>query len=204
LSLNAKGDSEPSSSEGEPAASPANYDAAVAKESDAAEASRSPLRLGKGFVLGAYFDLRWNTPQGGDPLYGFGITPRYSLSRNFALGAELGFSGSGTIGSDDSVSGPRALLFGEGRFSINDSAKDAIFVALGAGYERYTQSGFRVVLNAPLVRGKVGYRHVFGSRVGLEVGALADVMFLSTENAPVNASSTEVLVGGATALTVGF
>ncbi len=184
-----------------------NYDQTLQSENDAAEAKTSPLRGGTGFIIGPFFDLRWGTKNGGDPLYAFGVTPRYALSHMFTLALDLGFVGTGTVGSANAASGIRALAFGEARVPLNDTVSDAVVLALGAGYERYNQNNTRIVLNAPLIRAKAGYRHVFGPRVGFEVGGVADLMFFSFDNVPVGGtgdSSTDVYLGAFAALTVGF
>jgi hypothetical protein len=186
---------------------PANYDQARSSEKAMIDASESPLRRGTGFIIAPFFDLRWNTNSGGDPLYGFGVSPRYSLSSMFTLGLDLGYVGTGTIGSASAASGPRATIFGEARIPLNPTVSDAIIVSAGGGYERYNQANTRAVLHAPLIRVKAGYRHVFGRSVALELGGIGDVVFFSLDNVPVGAtasSQTDVMIGGFAGLCVGF
>jgi hypothetical protein len=189
--------------QGEPERS---YDYYAQQEKLAEAADTSPLRYGSGVVLGIYtmvprFFVGRNAPD--DFGYGVGGTLRYSTGPTLTLVSEFGYVGYGTQGSNTSASGP--LVFGgvELRLPLNKFASDAVLLRGGIGFERYVVSGTRIGVNVWPARFALGYRHVFGPNVGLEI--LADggpALFAPDPDGSEN--NVYGIVGASAAFVVGF
>ena len=98
------------------------------------------------------------------------------------------------------------LFFGyEARFALTRWTSDALIVGFGIGYERYRGSDTGAILNNLLPRARLGYRHVFGESLGLEVtgDGGAGYYFLNDPPPGFSMSITPVF-GGYIALVVGF
>jgi hypothetical protein len=148
------------------------YDDFVEKERAADLAYDSPLRFGTGFVTGVYLHIpRYFFSEGStsDMAYSLGATLRYAVAPAFVLLSEVGYAGVGDTGADSSAGGPLVFLGAEVRLAISKHAGDQIFFGVGADYERYKNSRTRNAANFILGRGRVGYRHIFGPSVGLEI-----------------------------------
>lgn len=153
-----------------------SYDYYAEQEKKADAAANSPLRSGQGIIVGAF----GNMPRvffGGDTLdseigYAFGGTLRYSANAMVTVLGEFAYAGLGTSGAVSSLNGP--LLAGgvELRFPVSRWADNHILLRALAGYERLTTEGSRLGIDVFAPRVAAGFRHVFGTSLGLEV--LAD------------------------------
>lgn len=165
------------------------------------EAEGSPLRKGKGFVLGAFIDLR----AVGKSYFQFGqrvgATVRASLDAHSTFMLEVGYawneadrpSGSG---------GPNVYLGYEARFSLDDYGTHSIFFGALLGYERFNVNVPAVALNGIAPRARAGYRLVLGPAFGIEAGVTGGPLIMWSEAG----GSAEVLgsIGGGVGLLVGF
>ena len=57
----------------------------------------------------------------------------------------------------------------EFRIPLDNWASNQLLLGVGPGFERYTYSGTKISTNIFELRGRFGYRHVFGPSVGLEI-----------------------------------
>jgi hypothetical protein len=152
-----------------------DYDYLVQQEQLSDAAADSPLRNGTGFIIGPFVQLpRFFLGEGARKTlaYAVGAAFRYSTGSTVSLISELGFSGVGESGAATSQGG--VLLMGgvELRFPVSKFAGDHLLLRGGFGYERNVVSGTRTIIDNLIGRFAFGYRHVFGSSLGLE--ALAD------------------------------
>jgi hypothetical protein len=191
------------------------HDEAVARA-----ASGSPLREASGWVLGPYFGFRQSNdinatlpiPTGGTasgklPLGTnavIGAAVRYSLGKVSTILTEFGYVGF----NDHSLSGPGFFLGYEARIALSQYTSDAIILGAGLGYERYrlnegSQSGG--ILNNLMPRARLGYRHVFGDSVGLEIHGDGGVGYYWIKDAPSDLKlDLTPVFGGYVALVFGF
>ncbi|MFO0742322.1 MAG: tetratricopeptide repeat protein [Labilithrix sp.] len=142
------------------------------------QANASALRLGHGLVVGAFLGIpRYFIIDGttSNLSYMAGARVGYSTGRWITLYGELGLSGL-TSGAEEqrdrnrnSNTGVLTALGAELRLGLNDRASDQILVRLGVGYEHLVNENNRAVLHLVPGRLGLGYRHVFGPSVGLEV-----------------------------------
>ncbi len=181
-------------------------DAVQAWETEEAQANGSPLRRGKGFVLGAYLNFRrysdselaWGQTVGA----GF----RYSLSRTSTILSEFGYSSVNGQSASTSMGGIGVFLGYEARFALNPYMTDAIYLGGGLGYEHLRRQSSGQVFATVLPRARLGYRHVFGPALGFEAGVDGGYAFFSALDAPMNidGSSGSVVIALNVALVLGF
>jgi hypothetical protein len=197
-----------------------SYDDYAARVKRRDEADSSSLRTGTGGSFGFYTSLRsfvgtgTNTDSVG---YSVGVTPRYAFTPNFSLVGELGFAGFGARAR--TASGGIAVWVGaEFRVKLDSYASNSLIFGVGPGFERYVglDRSNSAALNTGHLRGRIGFRHVFGANVGLDVSFDPAVVFASYDGPPtivnVNGQSFAVaqsvdpraLLGGNLALVVGF
>ncbi len=178
-----------------------NYEQEIALNERWDEAEASPLRRGTGLSFGVY-----GRGYGGlsDGMYGYGVgaTLRGSVSSVSTIYGEVGYV-TYSAGSDTDTGvreGGFSLGLGyEARLRLDQFTTNAIILAGTVSYERVVDSNSRVLFNNVDPRAKLGYRHVFGPGLGLEIaGELAQPLDLSTGNSPVT------YVGGTLAILVGF
>ncbi len=178
-----------------------NYDQELAVNERWDEAEGSPLRRGTGLSIGIY-GRGYGGSSNGVSGYGAGATLRGSISRVSTLYGEIGYV-TYSAGSDPSTGereGGLSLGFGyEARIRLDQFASNAIIIAGVLSYERVTDANSHLVYNILDPRVKLGYRHVFGPGLGLEIGAeVAQPLEL------VNGASPLTTFGGTVALLVGF
>lgn len=188
---------------GEPAQ---DFDYYVQQERLTDQANASPLRYGKGIVLGPTVNLPrffvGDGAPGTDELaYGAALALRYSTGRTLSLVSELGLGGVGESGASTSKSGPLLMAGLEVRLPISRLAGDHLLLRGGLGYERYVVSGTRAISDNLLGRFAFGYRHVFGPSIGLEVLADGGPVLVLPENGD---SRVNGVIGASTAFVVGF
>jgi len=182
-----------------------SYDYYVAQEKRSDEAEASPLRYGSGFVVGPYLNLpRYFVGNGASKAFSFnvGATFRYSTGKLLTIITEVGYAGVGTSNELGGRSGVSLMGGLELRIPISRYASDNLLLRAGPGYEHLVESGTRATNNFLTGRFGLGYRHVFGPAVGLELlldGGPA-VLF------PEGGGDKKVLglVGSSFALVVGF
>jgi hypothetical protein len=183
-----------------------DYDVMADQEEKAETANASPLRYGKGFVLGPFVHLpRFWFGDGAarDLAYGVGGAFRYSTGAMLSIITELGYGGVGTSGETSSRAGPLLMAGVELRLPISRFASDHILLRGGLGYERHVISGTQAAIDNLLGRFGVGIRHVFGPSLGLELlfdggPALAIPDVAGAE------SRVHAVIGGSLAFVVGF
>ncbi len=193
-----------SSEEGKSTEPARSYDYYVAQEQLADAAETSPLRYGSGFVLGPFlhlprFFVGERAPAGLG--YGVGAAFRYSTGPTVSIISEIGYAGVGTSGAATSLAGPLLMGGVELRLPVSRFAGDHILLRGGLGYERYMVSGTRAVSNNLLGRFGLGYRHVFGPSLGLEVLADGGPAYMIPESGE---NRISFVVGASFAFVVGF
>lgn len=195
-----------SAEDGRSAAPARSYDYYAEQEKLADAAESSPLRYGSGIVLGPFVHLpRFFFGEGAtgtDALgYGVGAALRYSTGPTVSIISELGYAGIGTSGASTSRAGPLVMAGVELRLPVSRFASDHILLRGGLGYERQMVSGTRYVLDNVLGRFGVGFRHVFGPSLGLELLVDGGPAYVIPEDTD---GRLHVLVGASLAFVVGF
>ena len=132
--------------------------------------------------------------------YAVGATLRYSLGKTVSLVSEIGYAGIGSSGTTAAVGGPLLYFGPDFRFALERTAANQIFFGFGLGYENYSSKTATDAVHLLLGRGRLGYRHVFGSSIGLDfmLDGGAGNAFIGS-----NSQST-TLIGGSVALLVAF
>ena len=189
----------------------------IDEERLADDAATSPLRRASGFSLGFYGGMRtyvgsgngtvkpdgsvtpkvngfFDTGHSEDLNYEVGITGRYAVGAYFDILAQGGLVSTGKVGSASAASGPGFLLAGQLRIPFGKFASDQLLVAFGPGYERYSNklTATASVIN---VLGRLGYRHVFGHNLSLELAGYGGLAHFTFVDAPVGANINDVNVG---------
>lgn len=195
-----------STEDGKSASPTRSYDYYAAQEKLADAAESSPLRYGSGIVLGPFLHLpRFFFGEGAtgtDGLgYGVGAALRYSTGPTLSIISELGYAGIGTAGASTSRSGPLLMAGVELRLPVSRFASDHILLRGGLGYERQMITGSRYVLDNVLGRFGVGFRHVFGPSLGLELLVDGGPAYVIPEDTD---GRLHFLVGASAAFVVGF
>lgn len=197
--------SESGTSEGSrPAERGQSYEYHAAQEKLADAAASSPLRSGSGIVLGPFVHMPrfFVGERARDQLgYGVGLALRYSTGPTVSVISEIGYAGIGTSGASSSQSGPLLLGGIELRLPVSRFAGDHILLRGGIGYERHVVSGTRAINDNVLGRFGLGYRHVFGPSLGLEILADGGPAYIIPEN---DENRLNFLLGGSVAFLVGF
>jgi hypothetical protein len=178
-----------------------NYDEELVLNEKWDEAESSPVRRGTGLSFGAY-GRGYGGSADGLSGYGVGATIRGSVSRVSTIYGEVGYV-TYRAGSDNDTGdreGGLSLGLGyEARIRLDQFATNAIILAGVLSYERVTDTNTRAVANLLNPRAKLGYRHVFGPGLGVEIGAeVAQPLDLADGTAPVT------FFGGTLAILVGF
>ena len=185
------------------------YDEYVAQEALSDEAEYAPLRYGEGFSIGPYMHLPRYFFQNGttsDLSYSVGGTLRYSTSGKFMIVGELGYTSIGETGTPAHLSGPLVSLGGLFRIGLSRYNTDQLLLGLGVGFERYANSSTNVGGDIIPLEAKLGYMHVFGTSIGLELAVTGgpaysipdDVLGFKPDNTVIG------VVGGSVALLIGF
>jgi Tetratricopeptide repeat len=172
---------------------------------------RSPLRLGTGIVIAPYLGLRRSVGSGSSTDLGYmvGGSFRYATGSVLSLLAELGYTAFGRNGRGGSSGGVQTFLGLEGRFKLDERATNQLFVHFGPGYERLTASVTKSALNVLFIpRMRLGYRHVFGPAMALELAADGGPFYYFVSNLPSGAtgdtSGVRAMVAGEVALAIAF
>lgn len=173
------------------------------KKSDAAHGS--PLRLGSGFAIGPVFGARrWFSDVLGwseDVAASF----RYSFGKVSTVHADAGYMSINGTGTASSMGGFATFLGYEARIGLDPYVTNAILAGAGGGYERPSQGSTGSTFSAFEGRGQLGFRHVFGPSLGLELLLEAGVANFTLVDAPSGTDSvTKGFLGGRTGLVVGF
>ncbi len=181
-----------------------DIDTVIQREHLVDSAEDSPLRYGKGFVLGPFVQMPrfWFGDKASSKLaFAAGGTFRYSFGPTVSAISELGVAGIGTSGDASAQSG--VLLMGgvELRLPVSRFAGDHVILRGGVGYENQIVSGTRAVTDNVLGRFGLGYRHVFGSSLALEAVADGGPALVMPEG---GGSRVNEVVGLSLAFLVGF
>lgn len=142
------------------------------------EANGSAIRYGSGLVVAAFVGIpRYFIVEGttSDLSYYAGARAGYSTGKWITLYGEFGLSGLTSSAGEqrdrnrNSNTGPMMALGAEARFGVSKRASDQILLRLAVGYEHLINESNRAITH--LVPGRVGlgYRHVFGPSVGVEL-----------------------------------
>lgn len=175
-----------------------DYSAQVRKRD---EAESSSIRMGTGGAFGlfgagrAFLSNGFYETQAG---YMVGVTPRYSFNSWFSLIGEIGFAGFGT-NSREAVGGIALWVAPEFRVRLDRFASNQLLFAFGPGYERYSalDRANPNAFNSAHFRGRVGFRHVFGANIGLDLSFDPGVAVLQYDGTP----PTITIAGVTTTLT---
>jgi hypothetical protein len=187
------------------------------------DAAQSPLRRGSGFIIGPYFQYRsWglsslNLGTG----YGVGASVRQAFGSISTLMLDLGFASYASNQSENSASFLGTLALGEqrsgfdmtlayeARIRFDSRCSNALTLSVGGELTDLVYSTTKYTFFSLLARGRVGYRHVFGPSLGVEVAFDVAQPFLGTGSAVTNAVGTSTLwqttvIGGYGGLMLGF
>lgn len=181
-----------------------DYEHVAAQEKLADEAEASPLRSGTGVVLGPFVHIpRYYLGENASNDFGYGVgaTLRYSTGPMLSVISEIGYAGIGTSGAASGQAGPLLLGGVELRIPVTRFAGDHILLRGGFGYERYVVSGTRAVNNNLLGRFGLGFRHVFGPSIGIEVLVDGGPAYVIPE---IGEDRFNAVLGGSVAFVVGF
>lgn len=154
-----------------------SYDAIAAQERIEEAADESPLRFGEGFVLGPYIQIpRWFSAFKGNSslFFSVGLSLRYAWSETWTFVGDIGYAGLldrgiTNVGAGSAPGGVQTFIGFEGRIPLDTYSTNQIYMGIGPGYEYLGGGGGN--LHFLLGRARVGWRHVFGANVALEVGA---------------------------------
>jgi hypothetical protein len=105
--------------------------------------------------------------------------------------------------SDANMSGPGLFAGYEARFGITKYTSDAIILGAGLGYEHYRAADNGGTMSAVIPRARLGYRHVFGESMGIELHGDGGMAKYFTDLQGVSIAVTPIF-GGYIALVVGF
>ncbi len=173
-----------------------------ATEKNERETRTSPLRDGRGPILGFYGMPRgWTSST-------FGVTQSYGLALRYSFGAvsslisEFGYENAQSTGTASQLGGLTVFAGYEARFSLDHWSSNHIVLGAGLGYEHLKQGSTGFVYSTFVPRGRLGYRHVFGRVIGLEFTADGGVGV--TRAIGSDLTETNGVFGGSIALLVGF
>jgi opacity protein-like surface antigen len=187
-----------------------SYDKAVQTKLDQDASDASPLRRGTGLILAPYVGLRSQVGSGSnsDLGYYFGASLRNALGSVGSVVLEVGYAGFGTSGAASSAGGIQTMLGLEARFGLDPNATNQVFILGGFGYERFKNTTNKIVTNVLfLPRARLGFRHVFGPSLGLELSADGGPFLAKPTNLPLGLSADSeffFMIGGTVALSVAF
>ena len=172
------------------------------------ESSKSPLRLGKGFIVGAYLYPRYviNSYNFGFG-QGLGVHLGYSLSAASTLLLEVGWVDQLESGTASSISGLTTAFGYEARIPFDTWADNQLLLGALGGYENMGGGTLGVAYSSFTVRGQVGYRHVFGPSFSLDLtaqGGLMGTFPLNNTDPTTPSFEAGAFVGGYLAVNVGF
>ena len=196
-----------------PGESEKSYDYYVAQEKVADSAESSPLRFGKGWILGPSLSVprffvgrdegSGSTTASGAG-YGVALSLRYAFGPVGTVIFEGGYTGLGNSSDQKTPSGPMLWAGFEARFGLDKWASNQLVVGIGPGFERYTLSSQVGGLNAWLARGRFGFRHVFGPAVGLELLVDGGPAYLVPTGVGNVDGKVVGMISGTYALVIGF
>ncbi len=182
-----------------------SYDDFVAQEKAVDDARSSPLRSGRGFIVGAFLHIPRYFFSGGeasDLAYAFGATVRYATGPRYALVSEVGLSSVGTSGEASQRSGPLVFLGGEARFDLTKLASNQLVFGGGLAFESLTTAGTQVAQRMLEARLRGGLRHLLGPSVGLDLMLDGGPAYRWVSSG--SDSDFLYVLGGSVALLVGF
>ncbi|HQY63691.1 MAG: hypothetical protein IPF92_23690 [Myxococcales bacterium] len=191
---------------GEGKADDSSYDDYAARVKKRDQADSSSVRTGTGGAFGFYVSLR-GFPKSSLPStvgYNVGVSPRYALTSNLTLVGELGFAAFGTK-AREAIGGVALWVGAELRVKLDSYGTNAILLGLGPGYERYAalDRASSTLFNTGHIRGRIGFRHVFGANMALDLSFDPSAVFF--DPGPQTASiDAQLLLGGTAAFVVGF
>jgi hypothetical protein len=180
------------------------YDYYAAREQIADAADSSPLRFGTGWIVGPFMMVpRYFVGSGVQSSLAFavGATFRYAWTSSLTFISEVGFAGIGESGQPSSSGGPLVFAGFEVRLPLDTWATNNIILGVGPGFEHYTIAGTKASANVLAGRGRIGYRHVFGATIGLEITADGGPAYFKADGGD---GQVVGVVGGALALVIGF
>lgn len=188
------------SSDGRPAATLAQIERDEALDDDA---DRSPLRRGRGVVLGGYFAPRYWTRASFEWGYAYGLALRYAFPKLSTLTGELGYSRIESQGPTSRLGGFSGSIGYEARIALDPRLSNALLLGVAVGYEHLRQPSTGIVFATVLPRGRAGYRHVFGPSFGLEIAADVGYAFVNALDVD-DSGGDALMVGLQSALVLGF
>ena len=173
-----------------------------------AQADGSPLRRGRGVILGLVFDPLNYTKNGIGWAEIAGIDLRYSFDKTSTVLVEFNYDNINGSGTASSLGGAGLLAGYEARFPLNPRVSDALLLAATFGYEHLSQGATGIVFSSLQPRGRFGYRHVFGPALGVEAALDGGMAFLhltcNLAGASGSGDTSSPLIGGHLAVVLGF
>ncbi|HEY1957574.1 MAG TPA: tetratricopeptide repeat protein [Polyangiaceae bacterium] len=172
-----------------------------------AEANKSPLRLGRGFVLGAFLDPRYVFNRYDFQFgQGVGVKLGISLSAVSTIALELGYMNQLSTGTASTKDGFTANFGYEARVPLDRWADNQLLFGAAGGYENITDGSLGQTYASFTARGRAGYRHVFGPAFALDFVLEGGLMGTFPEDAPAGTSNFELggFIGGHVVVSVGF
>jgi hypothetical protein len=187
------------------------------------DAAGSPLRRGTGFIIGPYFQYRtWGLSSLAlGTGYGAGGSFRQSLGSISTLLLDVGFatyatnagqataSTLGVLALGEQRSGFDMTLAYEARIRFDSRATNQLTLAVGGELTDLVYQQTKDTFFGILVRGRLGYRHIFGPSLGVEVAFDAAQPVVGVGSAVTAAVGTSTLwqttvMGGYAGLMLGF
>ncbi len=182
-------------------------DAVESEEARDRQAHDSPMRLGKGFVLGAFLYPRYVVNSYSFKFgQGIGVKLGYSLGETSSLVLELGYMNQLSSGTASSKEGFTTMFGYEARIPFDRWGGNQLLLGIGGGYENLTDGNLGLAYASFVVRGRAGYRHVFGPSLALDFVADGGLMGTAPLDAPAGTKTFDLggFVGGEVLLSVGF
>lgn len=183
-----------------------SYDDYAARVKKRDQADASAVRTGTGGAFGFYLSIRGFPKRflSSSVGYNVGVSPRYSVTSNLTIVGELGFAAFGTK-AREAVGGIALWVGAELRVKLDSYGSNAVLLGLGPGYERYSalDRASPTLFNTGHIRGRLGFRHVFGANMALDLSFDPSAVFF--DPGPQTASvDPQLLLGGTAAFVVGF
>lgn len=177
-----------------------------AEEKAVRDAASSPVRGGKGPILGFFALYRDWVRSGFSFTQTYGLAARYSLTAGSTVLLEVGYVNVASSGTASQLSGLGTLLGYEGRISLDRYAANHLLLGAGLGYERVKQDASGLVFSSFVPRARAGWRHAFGASIALEITGDGGAMITHAVGAPpgTQADVVSAVFGGSAAFLVGF
>lgn len=167
------------------------------------EAKASPLRDGKGPILGFFVMPRYWTSDTFRVSQSYGVALRYSLGAVSTIISEIAYVNASSGGTVSQLGGIGVFIGYEARVSLDHWSSNHLLFGGGIEYENDKQGVTGFVYSTFIPRARIGWRHTFSKAIGLEVTGDGGVG-LTHALGSTQADFVSGVFGGNVALLVGF